>query len=226
MATLAQRISDLATRIATEFKSVKNKMSGNNSGDITGLTTTNKTSLLAAINEVNANDALKIPLAQKGAANGVATLDAGGKVPSSQLPAFVDDVLEFANLAAFPATGETGKIYVALDTNRTYRWGGSSYTQIASGGSVDSVFGRTGVVVAVAGDYTSAQINNSSSVTGATVSAALNTLKGVTDVAVRYDAQTLTAPQQAQARANIAAQDAAAIGDPDQDLVAVFNAAL
>ena len=40
------------------------------------------------------------------------------------------DVLEFANLAAFPVTGETGKIYLALDTNKTYRWTGSVYVQI------------------------------------------------------------------------------------------------
>ena len=40
------------------------------------------------------------------------------------------DVLEFANLAAFPVTGETGKIYLALDTNKTYRWSGSAYVQI------------------------------------------------------------------------------------------------
>ena len=53
-----------------------------------------------------------------------------GKVPASQLPSYVDDVLEFANLAAFPAIGETGKIYVALDTNFTYRWSGSAYVQI------------------------------------------------------------------------------------------------
>ena len=43
---------------------------------------------------------------------------------------------------------------------------------------------------------------------------------------VRFDAaQTLTAPQQAQARANIGAQSAAAIGDPDRDLVADYTAA-
>ena len=54
-----------------------------------------------------------------------------GKVPTSQLPSFVDDVLEFANLAAFPATGESGKIYVAQDTNKTYRWSGSAYVVIS-----------------------------------------------------------------------------------------------
>lgn len=63
-----------------------------------------------------------------------------GIVPSSQLPSYVDDVLEYANLASFPATGESGKIYVALNTNKTYRWSGSAYTEIsASPGSTDSV---------------------------------------------------------------------------------------
>ena len=54
-----------------------------------------------------------------------------GKVPSTQLPAYVDDVLEYANLAAFPAEGETGKIYVTLDTNLAYRWSGSAYVEIS-----------------------------------------------------------------------------------------------
>jgi len=44
---------------------------------------------------------------------------------------YVDDVEEYANLAAFPVTGESGKIYIALDTNLTYRWGGSSYVEIS-----------------------------------------------------------------------------------------------
>jgi hypothetical protein len=57
----------------------------------------------------------------------------GGLVPVNQLPSYVDDVLEFANLAAFPATGETGKIYIALDSNKQYRWTGSAYLQITNG---------------------------------------------------------------------------------------------
>ncbi len=55
----------------------------------------------------------------------------GGKVPASQLPSYVDDVLEFANLAAFPATGEAGKIYIATDSEKTYRWSGSTYAVIS-----------------------------------------------------------------------------------------------
>jgi len=78
--------------------------------------------------------------ANKGQPNGYAGLDSSGHVPASQLPSFVDDVLEFASLAGFPATGEAGKIYVALDTGKTYRWGGSAYAEIsASPGSTDAV---------------------------------------------------------------------------------------
>lgn len=55
-----------------------------------------------------------------------------GKVPASQLPSYVDDVLEYPNLASFPVTGESGKVYVALDTNKTYRWSGSTYVVIGS----------------------------------------------------------------------------------------------
>ena len=100
-------------------------------------------------------------IANKGQANGYASLGADGLVPSNQLPSFVDDVLEFANLAAFPAVGEQGKIYVALDTNKTYRWSGSTYIYITSG-AVDSVAGKTGVVTLVKADVGLANVDNTS----------------------------------------------------------------
>lgn len=53
-----------------------------------------------------------------------------GKVPTSQLPSFVDDIVEYAGVANFPTTGETGKIYVDTSANTIYRWGGSDYVQI------------------------------------------------------------------------------------------------
>jgi len=72
--------------------------------------------------------------------NGYAGLDANGKVASAQLPSYVDDVVEAANYAALPATGETSKIYVTLDTNKTYRWSGSAYVEISpSPGTTDSL---------------------------------------------------------------------------------------
>ena len=55
----------------------------------------------------------------------------GGKIPTSQLPSYVDDIIEYANLAAFPAVGENGQLYVTLDTNLTYRWSGSAYVEVS-----------------------------------------------------------------------------------------------
>lgn len=72
-----------------------------------------------------------IPSSAKGTANGVAELDGNGLVPSSQLPSFVDDVVEYASAAGFPVPGENGKIYVAMDTNLSYRWSGSAYVEIS-----------------------------------------------------------------------------------------------
>lgn len=74
----------------------------------------------------------KLNIGLKGTPNGLAELDSNGKVPSSQLPSYVDDVLEYTELTAFPATGETGKIYVAKDTNKTYRWSGNTYVEISA----------------------------------------------------------------------------------------------
>lgn len=81
-----------------------------------------------------------IDSATKGQANGVASLDGTGKVPAAQLPAYVDDVVEYANLAAFPGAGAAGVIYVALDTGKVYRWSGSAYAEIVGApGSTDAV---------------------------------------------------------------------------------------
>lgn len=96
-------------------------------------------------------DLLKLNSSDEVMLKGIKVLDSSGLIPSAILPSFVDDVLEFADLASFPATGESGKIYVALDTNKQYRWSGSTYVQITSG-AVDSVNGETGIVVLSAGD--------------------------------------------------------------------------
>ena len=67
----------------------------------------------------------------KGVANGIATLDQNGLVPSSQLPSYVDDVIEVNTFSALPNTGESGKIYITQDTNLTYRWSGTAYVEIS-----------------------------------------------------------------------------------------------
>ena len=65
---------------------------------------------------LDAADVGAVDVALVGAPDGVAELDSGGLVPSSQLPSYVDDVIEAANFAALPGTGATGKIYVTLST--------------------------------------------------------------------------------------------------------------
>lgn len=82
----------------------------------------------------------KLDTAARGVAEGVASLDGSGKVPSAQLPSYVDDVVEAATFSALPGTGETSKIYVTLDTNRQYRWAGSGYVELVSSpGTTDAV---------------------------------------------------------------------------------------
>ena len=92
-----------------------------------------------------------VPVTSKGQANGVASLDGDGKVPSSQLPSYVDDVVDAYIVSGATAlsagwlsatsggsalTPETGKIYVVLTAgeyqNKTYRWSGTTYVEISS----------------------------------------------------------------------------------------------
>jgi len=75
----------------------------------------------------------------------------GGVVPESQLPSYVDDVLEVANFAALPITGVSGKIYITLDNNKTYRWGGSVYVELSSA-QIPTVLGLI-KIVDKAGDF-------------------------------------------------------------------------
>lgn len=79
-------------------------------------------------------------ITKRGAANGYCPLDASSLVPSVNLPAYVDDVVEYSTKTSFPSTGTTGVIYVALDTNKVWRWSGSTYIEISgSPGTTDAV---------------------------------------------------------------------------------------
>jgi hypothetical protein len=128
----------------------------------------------------------------KGVANGYASLDAAGKVPSAQLPSYVDDVVEVANFASLPGTGETGKIYVTIDTNKTYRWTGSTYIEIsASPGSTDSLAeGSTNLYFTQARARSSVSASGSLSYNSST--GVMSFSDAVTSVAGRTGAVTLT----------------------------------
>lgn len=101
------------------------------SGTYVPITTTINGKPLSAAVTLTADDVGAIPATQKGQAGGVAELDSTGKVPAAQLPSYVDDVVEYDSQSDFPETGEDGKIYIAKDTNLTYRWSGSQYVEIS-----------------------------------------------------------------------------------------------
>lgn len=94
----------------------------------------------------------------------------GGKVPAEQLPSYVDDVIEAAAIAAFPVTGETGKIYIDLTDNKTYRWSGSTYVEISpstaptldsvmEAGATASITGLKSITTAVSGGQALTEID-------------------------------------------------------------------
>ena len=76
-------------------------------------------------------------------AGSYATLDTDGKVPATQLPSYVDDIIEYDSTVSpstLPASGESGKIYVDISNGKVYRWGATTYVEIsASPGSTDAV---------------------------------------------------------------------------------------
>ena len=131
------------------------------SNRLTAIETTAASTLETTVNTLEAKaDELAASITQKlGTPNGIATLDSAGSIPSSQLPSYVDDILEYENVAAFPATGETGKIYVETAGNTTYRWSGATYTKITSG-EVSSVAGKKGIVTLTKDDVGLSNVDN------------------------------------------------------------------
>ena len=128
------------------------------------------TNLQSAFTAVGTAIKGKISSAEKGQPNGVATLDGTGKIPSAQLPSFVDDVVEYSDLASFPITGSSGILYIDISTNKQYRWAGTTY-QIITSGAVDSVAGKTGVVTLNKSDVGLNNVDNTSDVSKNVLSA-------------------------------------------------------
>ena len=126
------QISDLGTYLTAETNDLTSAVTWANVPDanITQSSVTQHQAALSVTESQISDLGTYIPASEKGAASGVATLDSSGLVPTSQLPSYVDDVLEYTNYAGFPGTGETGKIYVDLATGDIYRWSGSAYVQI------------------------------------------------------------------------------------------------
>lgn len=109
-------------------------------------TTHTGTQAISTVSGLQAALDTKLNTTERGVSGGVATLDEFARIPSSQLPSYVDDVLEFPTRDDFPATGEGGKIYIAVNQGtqanptRQYRWTGSVYAEInPSPGTTDAL---------------------------------------------------------------------------------------
>ena len=136
-------VADTANKItATNVEAALQELATNiaNAGKVDDVKDVNGNSIVnnkvatlsaAAVGLENVTPDAQVKRSEMGAAGGVATLDLTGKVPSSQLPSYVDDVLEYDNETYFPTTGASGKIYVSKHTNLTYRWSGTAYVEIS-----------------------------------------------------------------------------------------------
>ena len=198
------------------------------------------TNLQSAFSAVAGAIKQRVPASEKGQPLGVATLGSDGKVPSAQLPSYVDDAIEAATLADFPIIGEASKIYIAIDTGREYRWGGTVYAQIANSGQVDSVNGKTGVVVLTKEDVNLANVDSTADINKAVATAGKFThpvaINGVDfDGSADITITTVATPLVGDVSTKICTTAFVAtavgalsttIGATDTDLVAVFNAAM
>ena len=160
---------------------------------------------------------LQATLDSKQPAGNYATL-VGGTVPSSMLPGFVDDIIEYGSLSAFPATNDVGKIFTAIDTRKIYRWSGTGYVEIspspgtttdvpegtnlyytntraAAAAPVQSVAGRTGAIALTSSDVGLGNVPNTDATARAnhTGTQAASTISDFATEAAKYGPVTSVA---------------------------------
>ena len=156
----------------------------------TGYAFANLTSTPTSISGYGITNALTTSML--GAASGVAPLGSDSKISATYLPSYVDDVIEAANYAALPGTGEASKIYIALDNNKIYRWTGSVYVEIANsvGSSDTAVKLATARTISATGDASwSVSFDGSANATAALTLASVVTAG--TGTKVTYNAKGL-----------------------------------
>jgi len=161
----------------------------------------------------------KIGSSEKGVANGVATLDGTGKIPTAQIPGSIEEVVEYANFAALPATGVASRVYVTIDNNKTFRWSGSTYIEI-SPSDVSSVNGMTGAVTIGVGNISGLQ----GQLDGKAANVHSHTIADVTGLQTALDNKaSTTGLSNLSSTVSVLSGN---IGATDTNYVTVFNAAL
>lgn len=222
--SLAQRITDLSTRIATEFKTVKSLLAGNNAGSLSGLLTTAKGSLLAAINELHGNQANFAPASHVGSGgsqHAAATtttagfMSAADKVKLDSLSNYTNFRGSYADLAA---------LKTAIPTGGTGQW---AILSISGGASKialwDTDAGPADWVEAGAA-ATGGATNLSSSRDATTLTVTSDTgADAVLPAATTSLAGIMTAADKTKVDG---AQLASEIGNPETDFVSTFNSGL
>lgn len=190
---------------ATRYQ-LDRQVTGTNTGDQIALTVPNTpsgnlvaTNVQDALNELQTDVDSRILTTAKGNANGVASLDGGGKIPVAQLPSSVMTFEGVWNASSnsptlADGTGDAGMVY-RVGTAGTQNLGsgsqvfavgdwvvynGTIWQQSDNSDAVMSVFGRTGVVTSTNGDYTASQVTNvpAGTIAAITVQAAINELDG------------------------------------------------
>lgn len=242
--SLATNLQDLATRAGTEDKALRTLINGN-VADLSSLSTTAKANLVAAINEVagaiagasgiddgttgtttswssskTASEISTASTADRSLANATGTLSADSVVDGTTNHVFT--AADDTKLGGV-ATGATANATDAQLRDRSTHTGTQASSTIANfNADVDA---RVQLVVGAAPaaldtlDELAQALADDANFAG-TVNTALGNR-------VRVDAaQSFTAPQQAQALANIGAASAADLGDPSASAVAAFEAAL
>ena len=186
------------------------------------------------------NDA-QVKRSEMGVANGVATLDTTGKVPASQLPSYVDDVIEgtYVNTTTFndsegsPVTPESGKIYIDTTTNKEYRWGGTQFTPIADSlalGETSSTAypgdkGKANADAIAAGIETVGNLSNQLESVSGTATSALNKANAASESIAGLETAVSSVTETANAASSKADANEAAISNMQTDVNAAKNKA-
>ena len=212
--SLETNIVSAFVRVATEFKTLRTQLTGNNTGSLAGLTTTAKGNLVAAINELDA------AIEALATAPGGATINDGVTATTSVWSSSKTDTeIDAAVNAAVSTLIDSAP--GALDT----------LNELAAALGDDPNFATT-ITTALAGKaatvhtHTSSQITDFNSAVDARVAgavpAASATVQGKVELATDAEAITGTDAVRAVTPANLMA----VVGDSTKDFVAAFNTAL
>jgi hypothetical protein len=119
---------DFTTAYKDKLDSLKNATPGTNAPLMDDVATVGSSEAFAREDHIHPSDTTKLDVTLRGAVNGVASLDATGKVPSEQLPSYVDDVVELLDMTdTAPASASDGDKYFNTTDLKIYTASGSTW---------------------------------------------------------------------------------------------------